>query len=95
MYWRRFVLPVAVGCPRWKQRLIRSVLHARFVLSAPALMLGMALQVQAAPMVQVLNSNIIRAEVIAAQTGWCQALLKISAAYAAADFRKPRPPQKP
>jgi hypothetical protein len=51
-------------------------------------MLGAALQAQAAPTVQVLNSNITRAEVIAAQKGWCSALLKIGAAYASGGFKK-------
>jgi hypothetical protein len=64
------------------------VLRARFVQCVPALMLGMALQAQAAPTVQVLNSNITRAEVIAAQKGWCSALLKIGAAYASGGFKK-------
>ena len=49
-------------------------------------MLGLSLQGQAAPTVQVLNSNITQAEVVAAQKGWCQALLKISAAYASGGF---------
>ena len=48
----------------------------------------MALQAQAAPNLQVLNGNITVSEVIAAQKGWCQGLLKISAAYASGGFAK-------
>jgi hypothetical protein len=54
----------------------------------PALLLGLALPAQAAPAVQVLNANITEAEVVAAQKGWCQALLKISAAYASGGYAK-------
>ena len=63
-----------------------AVLRSRFLQAAPALVLGLSLQGQAAPTVQVLNSNITQAEVVAAQKGWCQALLKISAAYASGGF---------
>jgi len=63
------------------------VFRSRF-LQASALALGLSLQAQAAPTVQVLNGNITQAEVIAAQKGWCQGLLKISAAYASGGFSK-------
>ena len=36
----------------------------------------------------MLNSNITEADVLAAQKGWCQGLLKISAAYASGGFAK-------
>lgn len=54
----------------------------------PVLLLGLGLQAQAAPTVQVLDDNITRQEVVAAQKGWCQALLKISAAYASSGYAK-------
>ena len=69
---------------------------SRFVVSAPALMVGMTLQAQAVPNVQVLMSpevhirknNITINEVIGAQRSWCQGLLKISTAYASGGFAK-------
>lgn len=64
------------------------MLLSRFVVSAPALMVGITLQAQAFPNVQVMNNNITIAEVIAAQKGWCQGLLKISAAYASGGIAK-------
>lgn len=63
-------------------------MRVRFIQCVPVLMLGMALQAQAAPTMQVLNGNITTAEVIAAQKGWCQGLLNISAAYAIGGFAK-------
>ncbi|WP_254896186.1 hypothetical protein [Synechococcus sp. HK05] len=62
--------------------------RSRFLQAVPALALGLGLQAQAAPTVQVLNGNITQAEVVAAQNGWCQGLLKISAAYASGGFSK-------
>ena len=53
--------------------------------------LGLSLPLVAgrsAAAVQVLNSNITEAEVLAAQKGWCEGLLKISAAYASGGFAK-------
>lgn len=64
------------------------VLLYRFLQAGPALALGFGLQAQAAPTVQVLNSNLTQAEVVTAQKGWCSALLKISAAYANGGFSK-------
>lgn len=64
------------------------MLRSRLVSFAPALALGLGLQGHAAPTVQVLNGNITQAEVVAAQKAWCQALLKISSAYASGGFSK-------
>jgi hypothetical protein len=64
------------------------VLRSRLLQIAPALALGLNLQGYAAPTVQVLNNNLTQAEVVAAQKGWCSALLKISAAYANGGFSK-------
>ena len=64
------------------------MLPSRLLQIAPVLALGLSLQGYAAPTVQVLNSNLTQAEVVAAQKGWCDALLKISAAYASGGFSK-------
>ncbi len=64
------------------------MIPSRLVQFAPALLLGLTLNGQAAPNVQVLNNNITQAEVITAQIGWCQALLKISSDYASGGFVK-------
>jgi hypothetical protein len=47
--------------------------------AAELLPIGPALS---APAVQIMNNNITEHEVIAAQNGWCQALLEISSTYA-------------
>lgn len=60
----------------------------RLVKFAPAQLLGIALDGRAAPTVQVLNANITQAEVVAAQKGWCKALLKISSDYTSGGFKK-------
>jgi hypothetical protein len=60
----------------------------RITPALPALLLGLALPAEAAPAVQVLNANITESEVVAAQKGWCDALLKISSAYASGGYAK-------
>ncbi len=66
------------------------VYRVRSVLSIPATLLGLTLQAQAVPPERVLSSNITLAEVKAAQTAWCQGLLKISAAYATGGLSQAR-----
>jgi len=56
--------------------------------SLPALLLGIGLQAQAAPTVQILDDNISQQQVLGAQTRWCKGLLAISAAYGSGGYAK-------
>lgn len=69
---------------------MRAVLCTRLSRSLPGLLaaplIGLNVAAHAEPAVQVLDTNITEAEVIKAQKGWCDALLRISAAYAKGGF---------
>ena len=60
----------------------------RLVWGLPVLLVGLAWPLQAAPTVQVFDSNITQAQVVAAQRGWCQGLLNIGAAYRSGGYAK-------
>lgn len=64
------------------------VLRSRLLQIAPCLALGVSLQAYGATTVQMWNSSLTQAEVVAAQKGWCDALLSISGAYASGGFSK-------
>ena len=74
-----FIVKIFVKTPTTFHRAI--TLGASICLSIPTSILPPS-AVLASPTVQVMNLNITQAEVIAAQNGWCDALLSISKTYA-------------
>jgi hypothetical protein len=69
---------------------MRAVFRSRLSRSLPALLaaplMGLNVAAHAEPTVQVFDTNITEAQVIKAQKGWCDALLRISAAHAKGGF---------